>query len=174
MLGGPPEPVWMWLQREKFPTPPRNQTHCPVYNLVTVLTELSGLLKQTVRTKISCLHRGIDEFKKVYECKTDMIKDENDVMLVDSHSILNRLKNYFSQLLNVLHGVNNVMQVKIHAVEPLVPESSYFKVEIAIEKLARYKFPGIGQILVVLIQTGGRTLHLGIRKNFCSSGSNCR
>jgi hypothetical protein len=36
------------------------------------------------------------------------VKDENSDLLADSHSILNRWKNYFSQLLNV----DNVGEVK--------------------------------------------------------------
>jgi hypothetical protein len=42
--------------------------------------------------------------------------------------------------------------------EPLVPDSSLFEVEIAIAKLKRYKSPGSDQILEELIQAGGETL----------------
>jgi hypothetical protein len=63
-----------------------------------------------------------------------MVKAENDDLLADSHSILNRWKNYFCQLLNV-HGVNDVRQTEIHTAEPLVREPSSSEVEIAIEKL---------------------------------------
>jgi hypothetical protein len=52
-----------------------------------------------------------------------MVKCKNGDLLADSHSILNRWKNYFCQLLNV-HGVNDVRQTEIHAAEPLVPEPS--------------------------------------------------
>jgi len=58
--------------------------------------------------------------------------------------------------LNV-HGVNDVRQTEIHTAEPLVPESSSFEVEIAIEKLKSYKSPGIDEILAELIQIGGNT-----------------
>jgi hypothetical protein len=37
----------------------------------------------------------------------DSHKDENSDLLVDSHNILNRKKNYFSQLLNV-YSVSHV------------------------------------------------------------------
>jgi len=37
-----------------------------------------------------------------------------------------RWRNYFSQLLNV-HGVKEVKQAEIHALEPLVPEPSAFE-----------------------------------------------
>jgi hypothetical protein len=92
-----------------------------------------------------------------------MVKAENSDLLANSHSILNRWKNYFCQLLNV-HGDNDVRQTKIHAAEPLVPEPSASEVEIAIEKLKRYKLPGIDQIVAELIQGVGNTLCSEIHK----------
>jgi hypothetical protein len=71
------------------------------------------------------------------------VKDENGDLLADSHNILNRWKNYFSQLLNVHR------QIEIHTAEPLVPDPSHFEVEIAIENLkvvsrqVMIKFPQI-------------------------------
>jgi hypothetical protein len=81
-----------------------------------------------------------------------MVKAENGDLLADSHSILNRWKNYFCQLLNV-HQVNDVRQTEIHKAEPLVPEPSSSEVEIAVEKLKRYKSPRIDQIPAEMIQT---------------------
>jgi hypothetical protein len=52
----------------------------------------------------------------------------------DSHSILERWRNYFSQLLNV-HEVNDVRQTEIHTLQPLVLELSAFEVEMATKKL---------------------------------------
>jgi hypothetical protein len=46
-----------------------------------------------------------------------MVKEENGDILGDSHSILNRWKNYFCQLSNV-HVVNDVRQNEIHTTEP--------------------------------------------------------
>jgi len=63
-----------------------------------------------------------------------------------SHSILARWRNHFSQLLNV-HAVNDVRQTETHITKLLMLDPSAFKVEIAIEKLKRYKSPGIDQIL---------------------------
>jgi hypothetical protein len=40
-------------------------------------------------------------------------------------------------------AVNGVRQTEMHTAEPLVPEPSSFEVKIAIEKLNRYKSPGI-------------------------------
>jgi hypothetical protein len=55
------------------------------------------------------------------------MKDENSDLLEDSHIILNRWKNYFSQLLNV-HNVSDVRQIEVHTAEPLVPGPSCLKV----------------------------------------------
>jgi hypothetical protein len=45
-----------------------------------------------------------------------------------------------------VHGDSVVKQTEIHTAEPLVPQPSAVKVEIAIEKLKRYKSPGTYQI----------------------------
>jgi hypothetical protein len=92
-----------------------------------------------------------------------MIKAENGDLLADTHSILNRWKNYFYQILNV-HGVNDVWQTEIHIAEPLDFEPSFSEVEIAIEKLKRYKSPGTDQIPAELIQVEGNTLRSEINK----------
>jgi sorting nexin-29 len=76
---------------------------------------------------------------------------------------LARWRNYFSQLLNV-HGVNEVRQAEIHTAEPLVPKSSAFEVELAIDKLKSHKSPAIDQISAELIKAGGRTVHCEIHK----------
>ena len=62
-------------------------------------------------------------------------------MVADSHSILARLRNDFSQLLNV-HGVKDVRQTEI-----LVPDPNASDIELATENLKSHKSPGIDQIL---------------------------
>jgi hypothetical protein len=52
----------------------------------------------------------------------------------------------------------------MHAVEPFVPEPVCFVVEVAIEKLKRYKSPGIDQISGEVIRAGGNTLCFEIYK----------
>jgi hypothetical protein len=89
--------------------------------------------------------------------RTDIVKDEKGDLVTDSHSILARWRNYFSQLLNV-HGVNNVRQAEIHTAEQLGPEQSVSDRELAIEKLKSHKSPGIDQIPEDLIKAGGRTI----------------
>jgi len=74
-----------------------------------------------------------------------------------------RWRNHFSQLLN-LHGVNDVRQTEIHTAEPLVAETSVFEFELAIEKLKSHKSPGVEQIPAELINAGGRTIRLEVRK----------
>jgi hypothetical protein len=57
-----------------------------------------------------------------------------------------------------------IIIIEIHTTEPLVPEPSSSDVEIAVEKLKRYKSPGIDQIPAELIQAGGNTLRSEIHK----------
>jgi len=55
------------------------------------------------------LCRGISDFKKRYQPRTNRVKDDKGDLVADSHSILARWRNYFFQILNV-HGVNDVRQ----------------------------------------------------------------
>jgi len=78
-------------------------------------------------------------------------------MVEDSHGIVARWRNYFSQLFNV-HGVKDVGQAEIHTAEPLVSEPSASEVELAIDNLKRHKSPVIDQIPAELIKAWGRTI----------------
>jgi len=109
------------------------------------------------------LYRGINDFKKGYQPRCIIVKDEKGDLVADSHSIVDRWWNYFSQLFNV-HGVNYVVQTEIHTAEPLVPDPSASEFELAIEKLKSHKSTGIDQIPAELIKVGGRTLCLEIHK----------
>jgi hypothetical protein len=84
------------------------------------------------------LYRGVNDFKGGYQPRSNLVKDENGDLLADSHNILNRWKKFFFQLLNV-HRVSDVRQIEMHTAEPLVPDPSSCKVEIAIAKLKSYK-----------------------------------
>ena len=94
---------------------------------------------------IRVLYRGINDMKKGYQPRTRIVKDENGDLVADSHSIMARLRNYFSQILNA-HGLSDVRQAEIHTAEPLVPEPSALEDELAIEELNSHKSPGIDQI----------------------------
>jgi len=85
------------------------------------------------------LYRGISDFKKGYQPRCYIVNDEKGDLVTDSHGIVARWRNYFSQLFNV-HWVKDVRQAEIHTAEPLVPEPSASEVELAINKsqIARY------------------------------------
>jgi len=107
-----------------------------------------------LKKKIRDLYRGINEFKKSYQPRINIVKDEKCDLITGSHSILARWRNNFSQLLDV-HAVNNVRQTERHTAEPLVPEPSAFEVELATEKLKSQKSPGTDQIPSELIKARG-------------------
>ena len=109
------------------------------------------------------MHRGLNDFKKGYQPRTNIVKDDKGDLVADSHSILARWINYFSQILNV-HGVNDVRQTEIHTAEPLVPEPSVPDIELATEKLKSYESPGIDRIPAELIKAGGKTIRCEIHK----------
>ena len=80
------------------------------------------------------MYRGISDFKKVYQLRTNIVQDEKCDLVTGSHTILVRWRNHFSQLFNA-HGISEVRQTEIHTAEPLVPEPSAFEFEMSIEKL---------------------------------------
>jgi hypothetical protein len=109
------------------------------------------------------LYRRINEFKKRYQPRISIKKNENGNLLADPQSVLNRWISFFNQVLNV-HGVHDVRQMDIHTAEPLVPESSLVEVEIAIGMLKSYKSPDTDQISAEFIKAGGETLCSEIHK----------
>ena len=69
-------------------------------------------LESNSKTKnIRDLYRGISEFKKGYQPRTNLVKDQKGDLVADSHSILAKWRNNFAQLLNV-YGVNDVSRQK--------------------------------------------------------------
>jgi hypothetical protein len=96
--------------------------------------KINKLESNSKNKNIRDLYRGINEFKKSYQTKTNSVKVERGDLLVDPHKILNRWKNYFCQLLNVCR-VGGVRQTEIHTAEPFVPEPSASEVEVGTGKL---------------------------------------
>jgi hypothetical protein len=70
---------------------------------------------------------ALSDSKYGYQPRPNIVKNEKGGLVTDSHSILARRRNHFSQLLNV-HEVNDVRQTEIQIAEPLVSESSSFEV----------------------------------------------
>jgi hypothetical protein len=124
----------------------------------------NGIELNSKNKNIRDLYRGTTEFKKGYQPKTNLVKDERGDLLADSKQILTMWKNYFCQLLNV-QGADGIRHTEIHTAEPFVPEPNAAKVEIAIRKTKKYKAPGSDQIPAELIQAGGgMILHSEIHK----------
>jgi hypothetical protein len=69
------------------------------------------------------LYSGINDFEKGYQPRCNIVKDEKGNLVADSHNIVDRWRNYFSQLY-IVHGVKDVGQAEIHTAEPLVPDPS--------------------------------------------------
>jgi hypothetical protein len=97
---------------------------------------INELATNSKNKNIRHLYRGINLFKRDYQLKNNLLKDENGDLLADSHNILNRWKNYFSLLLNV-NNVSDVWQTEVHMAEPLLPGPSPLEAETAITKLKK-------------------------------------
>jgi len=132
-------------------------------NKAYLRAKIEELESNSKNKNIRDLYRGINDFKKGYQLRCNIVKDEKGDLVADSYSIVVRWRNYFSQLFNV-HCVKDVGQAEIHTAEPLVPETSASDVEVAIDKLKSHKLPGIDQILAELIKAGGRTICFEIHK----------
>jgi len=61
-------------------------------------------------------------------------------------------------------AVNDVRQTEIYMAKPVVPEARAFEVEIAIEKLRRYKSAGIDHNQAEIIKARGRIISSEINK----------
>jgi hypothetical protein len=96
--------------------------------------KINELETNSKNKNIRDLSRGINEFKKGYQPRINIIKDENGNLITNPKNVLNRWKNFFNQVLNV-HGVHDVKQMDVHTAEPLIPGPSLVKVEIAVGKL---------------------------------------
>jgi hypothetical protein len=99
--------------------------------------KIKKLVTNSKNKNIRDLYRRINGFKRGYQPRNNLVKDENGDLLAYSHNILNRRKN-FSQLMN-LHIVSDVRQIEVHKAEP---GPSRLKAENVIEKLKKYKSPG--------------------------------
>jgi hypothetical protein len=64
------------------------------------------------------LYRGINDFKRGYQPSSDIVKDEDDDLVTDSHSILARWRKHLPQPFSV-HGASDV-KTEIHTAKPLV------------------------------------------------------
>jgi hypothetical protein len=57
--------------------------------------KINELESNTKNKVIRDLYRGINEFKKGYQPRTILVKDDRSDLLADPHNILNWWKNYF-------------------------------------------------------------------------------
>jgi len=96
--------------------------------------KIEGLETNNKIKIIRYLYRGVSDFKKGYQTRINIVKDEKGDLVADSHIILARWRNHFSQVLNI-HGVNDIRHTELHTAEPVVPEPSAYEVEMAIKEL---------------------------------------
>ena len=94
-------------------------------------TKIDELETNSMIKNIRDLRRGISDFKKCYQPRTNIAKDEMIDLVTDCHSILVRWRNHFSQLFDV-QGVSDVRQTEIYTAEPVLPEPSAFEREMSI------------------------------------------
>jgi len=126
-------------------------------------TKIEELETNSTVNNVRDLYRVINDFKMEYQPRTMIVRDYKGELVADPHSIMARWRNYFSQLLN-LHEDNDARQTEMHTVEPLVPETRAFEIEVAIGKLKNHKSPGIDQMPAELIKAGVKIICCAIHK----------
>jgi transposase len=87
--------------------------------------KINELERNSTSWSIRYLYRAINNFKKGYQLKTNMVKNEKGDLVADRHSVLTRYRNHFPQLFNT-QGVNDIRQTVIHTAEPLGPQPNAF------------------------------------------------
>jgi hypothetical protein len=150
----------------------------PNKNNADTLNNLSPETSRHFRNKNKYLKAKIEENEKLTvrletcigetltlrrDTSLELLRDEKNDLVADSHSILARWRSHFSQLLNVI-GVNDVRHTEIHTAEPLLDETIACELDMAIEKLKRHKSPGIDQIPAELIKAGVRKIYCEVHK----------
>ena len=107
------------------------------------------------------MYRGISDFKKGYQPRTNIENDETGDLVTGCYSILARWRGLFLPAIECT-WVHDVRQTETHTAEPLVLQPSAFEVDLAIEKLKSHKSPGVDQIPAELIKEGGKTIRYQI------------
>jgi hypothetical protein len=79
--------------------------------------KIDELARKSKKKNIMELYRGINDFKRGYQTRNNLVKDADQPG--NSHNILNRLKRFFCKLLNV-HRISEVRQTETHPAEPLI------------------------------------------------------
>jgi hypothetical protein len=102
-----------------------------------------SLIKQNKNIRV--MYKGITEYKKGYQPRTNLVKDKRGDLHVDRYKTVNEWKNYFCHLVNLLRA-DGFRQTEIHTAQPFVPEPSASEVKVAIRKFKRYRSPGVDQI----------------------------
>jgi hypothetical protein len=81
--------------------------------------KINELEAKSKNKNIREMHRGINDFKKGYQLRTNIVKIQKGNLVAEFDSILTRRSNHFFELLNI-HGISDVRQTEIRTVELLV------------------------------------------------------
>jgi hypothetical protein len=96
--------------------------------------KISEFAMNTKNKSIRDMYGGINEFKRNYQPRNNLVRDENGDLLADLNNNVSRWKSYFHQILNV-HNVSDVRKIEVHTAEPQVLGSSHLEDEIAVAEL---------------------------------------
>jgi hypothetical protein len=127
-----------------------------------LIAEFEELETNSKINNIRDLYRDINDFKKGYRPRNNIVKDEKGDLVAD-RTVLWLGEGTISSSCWIYIGLM-MLGRWIYTAEPLVPEPSAFEVKLAIEKLRSHKSPGVDHIPAELIKAGRRTICSEIRK----------
>jgi len=89
-------------------------------------------LKQDTRKRTlgNCVQT--EEFRKVYQPRSNLVEDKNSDLLADLFIILNKWKNNLSVSQHIVHGISDIRQSAEHTAGPLMSKPSAYESEMAI------------------------------------------
>jgi hypothetical protein len=122
-----------------------------------------GFYDFTASVRNILAYRGVNDFKKGYQPRTNIVKDKKGGFVADSHRSFARWRNHLSYVECTLHG-DGVRRTEIQTAELLVPESSAFEVAMAVCKLKRHGSPGNNEIPADLGIAEGGTIRPEVHK----------
>jgi hypothetical protein len=70
----------------------------------TLKDKINELATNSKNKDIIDFYTGVKEFRGGYQPRRKLVNDENSELPADSHNILNRWKNHFSQLIKYTYG----------------------------------------------------------------------
>ena len=120
--------------------------------------ELDEIDKSMNEGHITKAYKGLSALKKGYQARAKMIRDINGNIIPGESEVMERWKQYFSDLLNRPDPDNPLEEIMYQTAEEYTPEPTREEVIYAIKSLKNNKAPGEDGLNTELFKYGGEAL----------------